>query len=39
VSDAIREDAGLPRARSGDDEERPFGVQDRVALGLVEVGE
>jgi len=37
VRDAVREDAGLPGARSGDDEERPRGVQDRVALGLVEV--
>ena len=29
----------LPGARSGDDEERPFGREDRLSLGLVEVGE
>ena len=39
VSDAIREDTRLPRARSGDDEQRSLGVQDRLALGLVEVCE
>ena len=39
MGDAVREDAGLAGAGSGDDEERPLGVQDRVALGLVEVCE
>ena len=39
MGDAVREDARLAGARSGDDKERAFGVQDRVALGLVEVCE
>ncbi len=39
MCDAIREDARLPRARAGDDEERPLGREDGLALGLVEVGE
>ena len=39
VGDAVRENARLPGARSGDDEERPFGREDGLSLGLVEVGE
>jgi hypothetical protein len=39
VRDAMREDAGLPRARAGDDEKRPFDVADRLELGLVEAVE
>ena len=39
VRDAIREDARLPRARAGDDEERPLRREDSLALGLVQVGE
>jgi hypothetical protein len=36
VRDAVREDAGLPRAGAGDDEQRPLRVADRLELGLVE---
>ena len=36
VRDAMREDARLPGARSGDDEERPAGVPDRLELRLVQ---
>ena len=39
MRDAIREDARLPRARAGDDEERSLGRENGLALGLVEVGE
>ena len=39
VRDAVGEDARLPRAGTGDDEERALGREDRLALGLVEVGE
>ena len=33
------EHTGLPRARPGDDEQRPFDVEHGLALGRVEVGE
>ncbi len=36
MRDSVGENAGLPRARSGDDEERSFGRPDRLELGLVE---
>ena len=36
VGDAMRQDARLPRARAGDDEQRPLGVLNGLALGLVE---
>ena len=36
MRDAVREDACLPRARAGDDEQRPLGGADRLELGLVE---
>ena len=39
MRDAVGEDARLPGARAGDDEERPLGGEDGLALGLVEVGE
>ena len=39
VRDAIGEDARLPGAGAGDDEERPLGRENGLALGLVEVGE
>ena len=39
VRDAVREHARLARARAGDDEQRPLGVQDRLALCLVQVCE
>jgi hypothetical protein len=39
VRDAVREDAGLPRAGTGDDEQRPFRVPDRLELRLVEAVE
>ena len=39
VSDAMREHAGLPGARTGDDEQRAVDVQDGLALGRIEVGE
>ena len=39
VRDAVGEDAGLPRARAGDHEQRPFGGQDRLPLGGIQVGE
>ncbi len=39
VSDPVREHAGLPGARSGDDEERAVDVQNGLALGRIEVGE
>ena len=39
MGDAIREDARLPGPRAGDDEERPLGREDGLALRLVEVGE
>ena len=39
MRDAIREDARLPGARAGDDEQRPLGRENGLALGLVEVGE
>jgi hypothetical protein len=35
----MREDAGLPRARAGDDEERPVDVEHGLALCRVEGGE
>ena len=39
VGDPVGEDAGLPRARAGDDEQRALRVQHRLALGGVQVGE
>jgi hypothetical protein len=39
VAYAVGEDAGLPRAGAGDDEQRPLGGQDGLALGRVQVGE
>jgi hypothetical protein len=39
VCDAMREDTRLPRARAGDDEQRPVGRPDRLELGLVEAVE
>ena len=39
VRDAVREDARLPRAGAGDDEERALGREHGLALGLVQVGE
>jgi hypothetical protein len=39
VRDAVREDASLPRAGAGDDEQRPVRVADRLELGLVEAVE
>ena len=39
MSDAIREDARLPRARAGDDEERPLGRENGLPLGFVQVRE
>ena len=35
----MREDAGLARARAGDDEKRPVDVEHRLALGRIEAGE
>ena len=35
----MREDAGLPRAGAGDDEERPVDVEHSLALGRIQVGE
>ena len=32
VRDAVRDDAGLPAARAGQDQERTFGVAHRFAL-------
>ena len=37
--DAMGEDAGLARARAGEDQQRPLAVDDRLALGLVEAGQ
>src|SRR3954447_12879914 len=39
VRDAVGEDARLPGARSGDDEQRTLGRQHGLALGLVQVCE
>jgi hypothetical protein len=39
VRDAMGEDAGLPRARAGDDQERTAGVPDRLELSLVQAVE
>jgi hypothetical protein len=39
MRDTMREDARLPRARAGDDEQRPLGVPDRLELGFVEAVE
>ena len=39
MGDAIREHAGLPGARPGDDEERSLRREDGLTLRLVEVGE
>jgi hypothetical protein len=39
VRDAVREHAGLARARSRDDEHRPLGRENRLALGGIQVGE
>ena len=39
MGDAMGEDARLSRARAGDHEQRPFGCENRLALGLVEDGE
>ena len=39
VGDPMREDAGLARARAGDDEKRPVDVEHRLALGRIEAGE
>ena len=39
VRDAIGEDAGLPGARAGDDEQRPFGGEHGLPLRGIEVGE
>ena len=39
VGDAVGQDAGLARARAGDDEQRPLRVEDGLALGRVQVGE
>ncbi len=36
VGDAVRQDAGLSRARAGDHEQRPLGVLNGLALGLIE---
>ena len=36
VRDAARDDARLARPRAGEDEQRPFQVQDRLALFGVE---
>jgi hypothetical protein len=36
---AMRQHTGLAGARAGDDEERPFGVRDRLTLGGIQVGE
>ena len=38
MGDAMGEDARLPGACAGDDEQRPFGVLDRLALRLVKDG-
>ena len=39
VRDAVREHARLPRARAGDDEQRPVDVEHGLPLGRIEVGE
>jgi hypothetical protein len=39
VGDAVREDAGLPRAGAGHDQERRPAVLNRACLGLVQAGE
>ena len=39
VGDAMGEDARLPRAGAGDDEERPLDVEHSLALGRIQVGE
>jgi len=39
MSDAIRQDAGLPGPGASDHEQRPFGRQDGLALSFVQVGE
>ena len=39
AGDPAREHAGLARTRAGEDEERPVGVRDGLALRLVEAGQ
>ena len=39
MADPVRQHAGLPGARPGDHEQRPFGVQDCLPLGGIQVGE
>ena len=39
VGDPVGEDAGLAGAGAGEDEQRPAGVLDRLALRRVEAGE
>ena len=36
MRDAMRDHPRLPRPRAGEDQERPFDVQDRFLLGLRE---
>ena len=39
VRDAVGQHARLARARAGDHEQRPLGGEDRLALGVVQIGE
>ncbi len=39
MRDAVREDARLPRAGPGDDQDRAFRGENGLALGRVQVGE
>ena len=39
IGDAMRDDARLARARAGEDQQRPFGVTDRVCCSGLRRGE